>query len=187
MKRTIPLYLKWLVILGMTCPVLPAVAQVVRPHVVLPDEPVRSVIFENCSSCHGIDVYAYHALDKQAWRSLLESLHGGNKRLFVSRRHRNIMLNYLSENFGANSIPFPREYVPPEVSDYFSDADARVFIDQTCTECHEVRVFSRRGTEQQWRDLVFEMRENGAELTDENLERLVEWLARVRGPQAALQ
>ena len=186
MSRNIPLYLKYLVFLGLNFPFFMADAQVVRPQVDLPDEPVRSVIFENCSACHGIDVYAFHALDKREWRSLLESLHDQDERLFRSRRHRNIMLDYLSDNFGANSIPFPREYVPPEISDFFSDADARVFLDQTCAECHEIRVFNKRGTEQQWRDLVFEMRENGAELTDENLERLVEWLGRVRGPGAPL-
>jgi hypothetical protein len=43
-------------------------------------------------------------------------------------------------------------------------------------------VFSQRNNTEQWRNLVLEMRENGASLSNEDLERLVEWLGRVRGP-----
>ena len=35
-----------------------------RPQVVPPQGPVRQVIFKNCTSCHGIDDYAYNALDR---------------------------------------------------------------------------------------------------------------------------
>lgn len=157
-------------------------AQQIRPHVYLPDEPVRSAIFESCSSCHGIDEYAYYALDRMGWQALLADKHNQGSSLRLSDKNRDLMLDYLAENFGPQSVPFPREYVPPEVVDYFDDSDARVFLEQTCAECHEIRVFGRKGTEQEWRELVFEMRENGASLSDENLERLVEWLARTRGP-----
>ena len=34
-----------------------------RPQVEPPKGPVRQVIFKNCTSCHGIDDYAYNALD----------------------------------------------------------------------------------------------------------------------------
>jgi len=35
-----------------------------RPQVVPPQGAVRQVIFKNCTSCHGIDDYAYNALDR---------------------------------------------------------------------------------------------------------------------------
>jgi len=35
-----------------------------RPQVVPPQGPVRQVIFKNCTNCHGIDDYAYNALDR---------------------------------------------------------------------------------------------------------------------------
>jgi hypothetical protein len=35
-----------------------------RPQVVPPQGPPRQVIFKYCTGCHGIDDYAYNALDR---------------------------------------------------------------------------------------------------------------------------
>lgn len=161
---------------------LPVAAQTsLRPHVELPDEPVRSAIFESCSKCHGIDVYAYNSLDRSGWQALLDTQHRQQRGLALSRGNEAILLDYLTANFGPDTVPFPREYVPAEITEFFSDQDARVFLEEVCTECHEIRVFGQRNTLAKWRDLMLEMRENGANLDDENLERLVEWLGRTRG------
>ena len=157
-------------------------SQQIRPHVPLPDEPVRSAIFEECSACHGIDEYAYHAQDKSGWQNLLTELHGDSSQWSVSSSNLEILLDYLSENFGPERNPFPREYIPQPVEETFSDVDAQNFLELTCTECHEIRVYDRNGPTGYWRNLILEMRGNGAQLSDENLERLVEWLARTQGP-----
>lgn len=162
-----------------------SMAQQIRPHVPLPDEPVRTAIFEECSSCHGIDVYAYQAADRERWQVLLAELHHNYSDWVIDARNEKILLDYLAENFGPERNPFPREYVPPEVEDFFDDTAAQNFLENTCTECHEIRVYNRRGAAEYWRSLILEMRGNGARLSDENLERLVEWLARNRGPENA--
>ena len=38
-----------------------------RPQVKPPQGAVRAIIFKNCTSCHGIDDYAFNALDKEGW------------------------------------------------------------------------------------------------------------------------
>ena len=43
------------------------------------------------------------------------------------------------------------------------------------------RINKERRTADGWRVLAVDMRERGATLSDEELERLVEWLGRVRG------
>ena len=59
--------------------VAPVAAQIAgkptRPQVDPPKGPVRQVIFKNCTSCHGIDDYAYNALDRAGWNALIESKH----------------------------------------------------------------------------------------------------------------
>ena len=169
----------------------PAAVAGIRPHVKLPDEPVRSVIFRHCASCHGIDEYAYHALDRSGWQNLLTSMHTtkpsgafAGKPVKMSPTETNVMLAYLAENFGPDSIAFPREYVPPKITSFLTDTDARVFVDTVCTECHELRVFRQRNTTARWRELMLDMQGNGARLNDVELEQLVEWLGRVRGPDA---
>src|ERR1700752_268251 len=59
--------------------VVPIAAQLsprpTRPQVVPPQGPVRQVIFKNCTNCHGIDDYAYNALDRAGWDTLLTTKH----------------------------------------------------------------------------------------------------------------
>ena len=152
-----------------------------RPQVPLPDGPVRSVILKNCVSCHGIDDYAFHAMDRDGWKQLLDGPHKQERGVQLSRRDERILLDYLVEDFGPESVPFPRDYVAQEISEYFDNAAARVFLEGTCTECHEIRVFEHRKDANGWRALVLDMRERGASISDQNIEKLVEWLARVRG------
>jgi hypothetical protein len=84
--------------------------------------------------------------------------------------------------FGPDTKPFPRTYIPPEITTFFSDPEARRLLDRACTSCHELdRVERARNPEERWRVLVVDMRERGAKLTDEETERLVEWLGRVWG------
>lgn len=155
--------------------------KVVRPNVNMPRGPVRQVLLTSCTSCHGIDDYAYHALDRAGWQALIETRHK-NKTVVISDQDRNILLDYLVANFGPNWKPFPRTYVPLPVKETFSDDDGRAFVEKTCTSCHEVdRVFGPRYNEPRWRSIVLDMRERGAKLSDENVERLVEWLYRVWG------
>jgi hypothetical protein len=152
-----------------------------RPQVMLPDGAVRSVILKHCVACHGIDDYAFHAMDRDGWRALIDIQHKEQRGLELSRRDERVLLDYLTDNFGPESVPFPRDYVAREISEFFDNADARVFLEGTCTECHEIRVFEHRKDANGWRALVLDMRERGASINDENIEKLVEWLGRVRG------
>lgn len=162
---------------------LPVQAQT-RPSILLPgpDQPVRNVIIENCISCHGIDDYAYFAMPREDWLELLEVKHYQQRDVVLTHEEEDVLLDYLTENFGSDYIPFPRNYVPVEIEEFFSTEDGRVFLDATCSECHEVdRVFQRNDTLEGWRILVVNMRERGAGIDNENIERLAEWLSRVRG------
>ena len=54
--------------IGLLCLALPLAAQIggrpTRPKVERPDGPVWEVIRKNCTACHGIDDYAFYALDR---------------------------------------------------------------------------------------------------------------------------
>lgn len=55
-------------------------------------------------------------------------------------------------------------------------------MNRACTRCHAIdRVQGARKPADGWRVTLIDMRERGAALSDEELERLVEWLARVWG------
>jgi cytochrome c2 len=152
-----------------------------RPQVVPPQGPVRQVIFKNCTSCHGIDDYAYNALDRAGWDAHLTAKHRGVNAP-ISVEERAILLDWLVERFGPTSKPFPRTYVAREVTTFFSDGEGETLLKRACTSCHAIdRVNSARFTPDRWRVVTLDMRERGAKLEDEELERLVEWLGRTKG------
>jgi hypothetical protein len=152
-----------------------------RPQVVPPKGPPRQVIFTYCTSCHGIDDYAYHARDRAGWDALLTAKHDGLN-VPLPAEARGILLGWLAERFGPTTKPFPRTYVAREITTFFSDAEGDAMLKRACTSCHAVdRVNTARYTADRWRVVTVDMRERGARLEDEELERLVEWLGRTRG------
>ena len=152
-----------------------------RPQVIPPQGPVRQVIFKHCTSCHGIDEYAYNALDRTAWDAHLTAKHR-HLNVPIPDQDKTILLDWLSERFGPNTKPFPRAYVAPEVTTFFSDGEAEALVKRACTSCHAIeRVNNARFSPERWRVVTVDMRERGATLEDEELERLVEWLSRTKG------
>jgi cytochrome c2 len=171
--------------LALALSVSPVAAQLspraTRPQIVPPQGPVRQVIFKSCTSCHGIDDYAYSALDRAGWDTLLTAKH---QKLDVplAVADRALLLDWLAMRFGPTTKPFPRSYVAREVTTFFSDAEGEALVKRACTSCHAIdRVNTARFTADRWRVVTVDMRERGAKLEDEELERLVEWLGRTKG------
>jgi cytochrome c551/c552 len=159
-----------------------------RPKVERPDGPVWQVIQKNCIQCHGIDDYAFFALDKAGWQSLLETKHKSplaEGTPVLSDKDRNTLVDWLVTKFGPTSTAFPRTYVPPEITDFFSDPEATLVLNRSCVTCHSLdRVMKSRYSPDEWRVIAVAMKTRGANITNEDLERLVEWLGRVKGTNA---
>ena len=153
-----------------------------RPQVKPPQGPARQVIFKHCTTCHGIDDYAYSALDRAGWDTYIRTRHRGTDDVMLPENDRAILLDWLSARFGPDTKPFPRAYVAREVTTFFSDSDAEALVKRACTSCHGIeRVNDARFAPDRWRVVTVDMRERGAKLEDEELERLVEWLGRTKG------
>jgi hypothetical protein len=164
---------------------LPLAAQVggraTRPKVQRPDGPVWEVIRKNCTACHGIDDYAFYAQDRTAWQKLIADKHKPGEADLASA-DRDVLLDWLVSKFGPDTKPFPRTYIPPEITTFFSDPEAKRLMTRACTKCHGMeRIESTRNPQEAWRVTLVDMRERGAQLSDEELEQLVEWLGRVWG------
>ena len=164
-----------------TPPVVAQIGRATRPQVVPPQGPPRKVIFTYCTTCHGIDDYAYNALDRAGWDAHLTAKHRSEP-MTIPVAEREILLDWLAERFGPTSKPFPRAYVAQEVTTFLSDPDADVLLKRACSTCHGVeRVTTARFSPERWRVVTVDMRERGARLADDELERLVEWLGRTKG------
>ncbi len=152
-----------------------------RPQVIPPQGPVRQVLFKNCTSCHGIDDYAFNSFDRAGWSTYIDRRHMAHP-VSLSASDRELLLDWLVSKFGPNTKPFPRTYVAQEITTFFSDAEAEALLGRACSSCHELdRVNAARFSPDRWRVVTVDMRERGAKVTDEELERLVEWLGRTKG------
>lgn len=152
-----------------------------RPQVVPPQGPPRQVIFKYCTGCHGIDDYAYNALDRVGWDAHITKAHKGLDVRWPDQ-DRAVLLDWLAQRFGPTTKPFPRTYVAREITTFFSDADAEALVKRACTGCHDAgRVNEARFSPERWRVVTLDMRERGAKIEDDELERLVEWLGRTKG------
>jgi len=172
-----------LIVLSAAILALPVFAQrgAARPQVTRPDGPVWQVIRKSCTGCHGIDDYAFHALDRAGWQALIETKHK-DRNITIADQDREVLLDWLVSKFGPASKPFPRTYVPPEITTFLTDLEATRLLNRACASCHDLEVVNNsRFAPDRWRVVLVTMRERGAVLTDEELERMVEWLGRVKG------
>ena len=118
--RQAVLCLAVLVVIGTA--VVPAAAQFTsntrpaRPDVTLPVGPARDVILRSCTACHGIDEYGYYALDHAGWDEIIERMKttssGVVQGAVIADADKVILLDWLVKQFGPESTPFPREYLP---------------------------------------------------------------------------
>jgi cytochrome c2 len=157
-----------------------------RPQVKPPQGAVRQILFKNCTSCHGIDDYAFNALDREGWNRHLEAKHKDPVfAKLISEGDRQLLLDWLVTRFGPGTKPFPRTYVAQEITTFFSDGEGEALLARACTMCHPVdRVNGARNSADAWRVVTLDMRERGARISDEELEKLVEWLGRTKGTNA---
>jgi cytochrome c553 len=152
-----------------------------RPRVQMPQGPVREVIRQNCTACHGIDEYAYYSLDAAGWRELINTKHKSGD-LKISNADLNVLVDWTVSKFGPRRRHFPAPTSHRKLPLTSPIRKRRRLLDRACSNCHESdRINKERRTADAWRVLSVDMRERGAQLSDEELEKLVEWLGRVRG------
>jgi mono/diheme cytochrome c family protein len=169
----------WLAALVLISLAAPAPAQRRRPNrpapVSLPKGPVRQVILDNCTACHGIEDYAFFALDRGGWNKLLESKHKELKAIIADDR-REILLDYLVSKFGPDSKPFR-----PARDRAATDNAIKRILDTICSSCHTLeRINTARYTEEMWRSVIDDMKNKGARIDDKDVDILVEYLVKTQ-------
>src|SRR4029078_6218773 len=104
-------------------------------------------------ACHGIDEYAYYSLDAAGWRDLISTKHKTGD-VTISNADLNVLFERTLSKFGPTTKAFPRTYVAPEITTYFTDPEAKRLLDRACAKCHEAdRINKERRTADAWRVL----------------------------------
>ena len=163
---------------------VPVLAQrgAARPQITPPDGPVWQIIRKNCTGCHGIDDYAFHALDRAGWQIAHRNEAQGPESLGLRGKIRS---SFSTGWFPSSVRPrgrFPARMCRRRSPHSLPTWRPRACCARSCESCHDLVVVNNsRFAADRWRVILVTMRERGAVLTDEELERMVEWLGRVKG------
>ena len=116
-----------------------------------------------------------------AWQKLVaDKAQAGRSRSFGLRL--DVLLDWLVSKFGSGHKALSPNLRSPEITTFFSDPEAKRLMNRACTNLPRDGARERHGNaEEAWRVKSGGYAGAGRKLSDEELERLVEWLARVWG------
>jgi mono/diheme cytochrome c family protein len=81
-------------------------------------------------------------------------------------------------------VLFPLVFGLPAQAQDLPEAKGRDLYEKICGACHGTEVvFKTRTTKEKWKDTVDEMAARGAEGTDEQLDTIIDYLAKCFGPR----
>ncbi len=183
-QAVVALAMRKLIVLGILA-ALPAAAQVggraTRPKIERPDGAVWNVIRTNCTLCHGIDDYAFYALDKTGWTKVIADKHKPGD-IALKEADRALLVDWLATRFGPETKAISAHLYSARGHDVLlrsrGDTPDEPFVHKLprygarckAPEAGRGMASDTSGYAGTWR-----------QLNDEELERLVEWLDRVWG------
>jgi len=135
----------------------------VRAGTSLPDGPAKRLVEKTCSTCHSLDQAVAPKRSRGQWQASVDAMIQRGAKL--SAEEAASVVAYLAANFGQRDR-------------------ARDLFEDTCSHCHSLeRINDYALTKEEWRDETKGMISEGAVLTDEELDILLNYLAKHFGPK----
>jgi cytochrome c5 len=126
----------------------------------LPDGPGKKILEAACVSCHGLDVITAKKLSKQRWQVLVLGMADDRT---VSKGEQAELVEYLTTNFGEKDR-------------------GQELVEEICSLCHEwQRIQEQHLSRDQWAGVIKGMIFEGAPVTDDEFDQIVNYLARTYG------
>jgi cytochrome c5 len=123
-------------------------------------EPAR-LVATVCTSCHGLDVVKKKQADKEEWRGVVKAMVDRGASLKPEEAAE--VTEYLAKNYGKQDR-------------------AKALVESICTLCHEfARISTEALTKDQWAGEIRGMLDEGAPLSNEEFEMVVDYLAKTYG------
>ncbi len=134
----------------------------------LPEGDGKKIVEVACGSCHGLEVLGNKQWSREQWRQVVAGMVDRGASLKTGEAAE--VVEYLAKNFG---------------EDTSKDASnkGKKLVEDICSLCHEwQRVKGHELTKEQWGGVIKGMIFEGAPVTDEEFDQIVEYLAKNFGP-----
>jgi cytochrome c5 len=127
----------------------------------LPEGEGKKIVEGACASCHGLDVVGGKQWSRLRWEAVVAAM--VDRGAPLKKGEAPVVVQYLAKNFG-------------------EDRD-KALVEDICSLCHEwQRVKDHELTKEQWSGVIKGMLFEGAPVTDEEFNLIVEYLAKNFGP-----
>jgi mono/diheme cytochrome c family protein len=142
----------------------------------LPEGEGKSILQSSCTSCHGLAALdkfkgSYKAKD---WSDLVNNMKAYGAT--ITDTQVTTLVDYLAKNFG------PKDGGSSAASS--DDAAGKAILESGCTSCHGLDAIERLNlNKDSWTDVVRNMIGNGANVTDQQVPVLVDYLVKKYGPK----
>jgi mono/diheme cytochrome c family protein len=147
---------------ALACVLLVAKSASAGTPVSLPEGEAKPLVAAACTTCHSLDPIAARKRTREEWRTSVASMiqRGAN----LTTEQAASVVGYLTLNFGKKDR-------------------ARDLFEDSCSSCHSLaRISDYALTKEEWREETKGMISEGTVLTDEELDLLLNYLAKNFGP-----
>lgn len=127
----------------------------------LPEGDGKKIVEAACVSCHGLEVLGEKQWSREKWHTVVAAMVDRGASLKTGEAAE--VIEYLARNFGENK--------------------GKKLVEDICSLCHEwQRVKGHELTKEQWGGVIKGMIFEGAPVTDEEFDMIVEYLTKNYGP-----
>ena len=146
----------------------------------LPDGPGRALVAAQCASCHSLDEAISKRTTGDRWRATVQDMIDLGAPIAATDAE--AISSYLGEHFGLDAPAATR----PSSQVALPDGPGRDVLTQKCFQCHQISMWGDLQQDQTaWESVIYRMIGRGALWTDDEIDAMAGYLARVRGPIAS--
>jgi cytochrome c5 len=131
-----------------------------------PEGEGKKIVEAVCVSCHTLEVIKSKKWNKERWQTVVAAM--VDRGAALNSGEADEVVAYLAKNFGADD----------------GNSKGRKLVEDICSLCHEwQRVKAQEFTKEEWSGVIKGMISEGAPVTDEEFDLIVEYLAKNYGPK----
>jgi cytochrome c5 len=174
----------------------PAAPSQPKPVVELPDGDGKAITTEFCQDCHRLTNVAKARKASDEWHDTVQTMMDRGARL--PRDKFDVLVAYLSKNFGPKT-EVAQDAAPPAAAPLAAAApsqpkpqielpegDGKAIAMENCEACHKLTNLTKAHKSlEDWRDTLQTMMDRGANVPQDKLDTLLQYLAKNFGPKAA--
>src|SRR5438105_1108383 len=160
---------------------LPLHAQGSATAPALPEGPGRALVSTQCANCHALDVALSKRGTAAEWSTILKTMI--ERGASITDADAAIIAGYLGEHFGPGAAP-PAAPVRAGQPSTLPDLPGRDVLTRKCMQCHQMSMWTALHQDRKaWEGVVYRMVGRGALWTEDDINAMAGYLARIRGPQ----